>query len=150
VSNQLLFQIMSWDVFLMSKKIDFDSPESQQMQKEDLPSLGKKEEIIQKLTQLLPDLDYSDTSWGLLRDNIHSIEFNTGAEEVVASIMLHIRGGGNPAQIIEKVCTAMGWYALDCSTGEYLQFDQKDQASFEAWQGFRDKIVGRPSDEEQA
>lgn len=81
---------MSWDVLIMKTKYDFEAPEEEQPP---VPPLGQRDEIIEKLTRRLPNLDYRDKAWGVLEGEGFSIEFNTGDEELVDSIMLHVRGG---------------------------------------------------------
>ncbi|MFB6365856.1 hypothetical protein ACFCP7_17620 [Paenibacillus elgii] len=116
---------MSWDVLIMKEKYDFDSPEENQP---DIAPLGKRDEIIEKLTQCIPNLDYRDEAWGILNDEGFSIEFNTGDEEIVDSIMLYIRGGGTVMDTLQLVCETLDAYALDTSNNTYIDFKQPDQA----------------------
>jgi hypothetical protein len=126
---------MSWDVVLMKTKINLDDKDANP------GNLGNKNEIIERLTTLLPTLDYSNTSWGIFTDKDFSIEFNTGTDDIVETIMLHIRGGGDPLVIIKIICDSENWFALDCSTMEYINTDILSKESWENFQKFRDKII---------
>jgi len=133
---------MSWDVLIMKEKYDFDAPEENQP---DIAPLGKRDEIIEKLTKCIPNLDYRDEAWGILNDEGYSIEFNTGDEEIVDSIMLHIRGGGTVMDTIQLVSETLDAYALDTSDCAYIDFKQPEQAkeSWERFQKYRDKILNK-------
>ncbi|MBP1996713.1 hypothetical protein [Paenibacillus eucommiae] len=133
---------MSWDVLIMKEKYDFDAPGENQP---DIAPLGKRDGIIAKLTQCIPNLDYRDEAWGILNGEGYSIEFNTGDEEIVDSIMLHIRGGGTVLDTIQLVCETLDAYAFDTSDCVYIDFKQSDQAqeSWERFQKYRDKVLNK-------
>ena len=136
---------MSWDVFLFNAP-----PEVKSLS--DLPSdfantpLGAKDEVIAKLSCAL-EIDFSDRSWGIHNTESYSIEFNMGSDPV-ESIMLHVRGGGDAAMgAIRAAADALGVRALDCSTGEWIDFESPDaDDSWRRWQAYRDKIVKPRSD----
>lgn len=56
--------------------------------------------------------------------------------------MLHVRGGGDAISAIASFARPLGWAALDCSTSEFLELDNPSQAGWEAFQAYRDKIIG--------
>ena len=127
---------MSWDVLLLKAKFDLEDSNANP------GSLGNRTEIIENLTALLPQLDYSDKSWGMLSGEKFSIEFNTGENETVDTIMLHIRGGGDPLVVIKVICDSTHWAALDCSTSEFIDTNNLSRESWENFQKFRDKVIG--------
>ncbi|NQX48036.1 hypothetical protein HQN87_22170 [Paenibacillus tritici] len=131
---------MSWDVLIMKEKYDFDAPEDKQPA---IPPLGQRDEIIGKLTSCIPELDYRDAAWGFMNGEGYSIEFNTGDEETVDSIMLHIRGGGTVMDTIQLVCDTLEAYALNTSDGSYINFEQPEEAeqSWEQFQKYRDQVI---------
>jgi len=133
---------MSWDVLIMKEKYDFDAPEENQS---GIAPLGKRDEIIKKLTHCIPNLDYRDETWGILNDEGYSIEFNTGDEEIADTIMLHIRGGGTVMDTIQLVCETLDAYALNTSDCTYIDFKQPDRAqeSWEQFQQYRDKVINK-------
>jgi len=125
---------MSWDVILMKSKIDLAGNDT------DPGVLGNKADVIKAITSILPDVDYTDPSWGVFYNGTTSIEFNTGDNETVETLMLHVRGGGNPLMIINTICEETGWAALDTSTAEFIN----KSAIIVSWQEFshyRDQII---------
>lgn len=133
---------MSWDVLIMKEKYDFEAPEEEQPP---VPPLGQRDDIIAKLTRAIPQLDYRDKSWGILEGEGFSMEFNTGDEELVDSIMLHVRGGGEVMNTLRLICETLEAYALDTSDTSYIDFEQPEAAeqSWEQFQKYRDQVINR-------
>lgn len=126
---------MSWDVLLLKTKIDLSVKDS-------VPeSMGEKSKIIQEMLTMQPDIDFSDTTWGIYADDGASIEINIGNKEDLQCITLHIRGGGNPHGFIARICNRFSWHAVDCSTGEYMDLENLSTESWERWMKYRDKII---------
>ena len=128
---------MSWDVVLLKEKFDTNDKDYQP------PTLGKRMELISQLTSILPNLDFSDESWGIMEGDGFSIEFNIGNNENVDSIMLHIRGGGDPIQIIQGIMQEFKWESLDCSTGDFMELNNVSNESWTKFQTWRDKVFKR-------
>lgn len=133
---------MSWDVFIMKEKYDFEAPEEEQPP---VPPLGQRDDIIAKLISAIPQLDYRDKAWGILEGEGYSIEFNTGDEELVDSIMLHVRGGGEVMDTLRLICETLEAYALDTSDSGYIDFEEPEAAeqSWKEFQKFRDRVINR-------
>lgn len=131
---------MSWDVIILKEKFEIDDNDYTP------PPLGNRKDIIAALTKIFPNLDYTDPSWGLLKESDYSIEFNTGDEEIVATMMLHIRGGGNPLNAIKLILNELNWAALDCSTTEFIDLDMNDNESWIEFQKYRDKVMNSHKD----
>lgn len=132
---------MSWDVMLQHLPPGIRSISEIQ---DDFapPPLGKRAEVIAALCAKLPGLDYSDPTWGRLEGDDCSIEFNTGAENVVEGIMLHVRGGDSALGAVRAACEALGCYAIDCSQGEIIHWDDANAGSgFAAWREFRNRVI---------
>lgn len=104
--------------------------------------MGDREVLIEEFKKLSADVDFSDKSWGIYFDGQTSIEINIGSDEKVNTIMLHIRGGGDPFIFIATTCGHFKWHALDCSTGKYIDFSNPSKDSWDRWKKYRDKIVG--------
>lgn len=127
---------MSWDIYIMNfpssvKRIS-DIPDDF----EPVP-LGERADLIRQIRNVLPDADFFHPEWGdFVRDGC-SIEFNMGFETVCSSIMLHVRGGGDPASLIAALLDRMKLRAIDCQTGEFFDFEQA-KTSFGSWQLYRD------------
>lgn len=125
---------MSWDVFISKEEV-------KNLEDGNLSPISGCTEFKNILNNLIPGLKYAEDGWGVFKDTDCSIEFNFGEDEEVTHIMLYIRGGGNhPIAIIKSICDEFNCYAMDCSTGDQMEFTQKDIASFNAWQAYLGKV----------
>src|SRR5690242_2439955 len=110
--------MMSWDVMRFRVR---EKPQSLHDLTEDkLLPLGIAADVRTSISAALPDVDWSDHTWGLYGGNGFSIEFNVGDDDPIQNIMLHVRGGGDAIGDIMKFVVPNGWIALDCSTSEFL------------------------------
>jgi hypothetical protein len=104
--------------------------------------LGARDDVIAAVLAAAPQVDFSDPSWGSLSGAGFSIELGTGEKDVVESVMLFIRGGGDellPA--VHTIVAAIGGRAWDCSSGQFL--DRSDATEGLArWQAYRDQVIG--------
>lgn len=130
---------MSWDISIMDLPRDAasvaDIPYAFQPQ-----PLGPRAELIAAIQDVAPQVDFTDASWGELVTPDFVIEFNMGSEEVVDSMMLHVRGGGPVVDFIDALLRRLGRRAIDCSEGEFFSPATSD-GSFRAWQQYRDSVV---------
>lgn len=137
---------MSWDISIQnlpdSAVSISDIPEDFQP-----PSLGSRAGVIASILKAIPDVDFSDPSWGMLRRKGFSIEFNMGGEEICDGIMLHVRGGGDSMHLIDQLLKSLNLRGVDCQTGDLFTTDIAS-SSFSAWQEFRDNVVSPPGSEE--
>ena len=132
---------MSWDISVQ------DIPDVQRI--EDIPDdfrpepLGQRADVIASIQALVPEVDFSDPSWGRLEDERFSIEFNMGADETCTGFMLHVRGGDTTIGVIDYILKGLGRRAFDCSAGDFFS-GESGKESFAEWRAFRDRIVGNP------
>ena len=104
--------------------------------------LGQKNEVIKRVESVFGDVDFSDRSWGILDRRDFSIEFNMGgATDEVDCIMLHVRGEDTSLEAIENLCKSTGWYALDTSTMDIIDFVDRKNIGFYEWKDFSDKVI---------
>ncbi|NLS95630.1 MAG: hypothetical protein GXX96_26145 [Planctomycetaceae bacterium] len=137
---------MSWDVMVFNTR-GKKPPSVEQFEKSDYEPLGPAAAVRERLSELLPGIDWSDTTWGIYEGNGFSIEFNVGKDDPIGDMMLHVRGGGDAIPAIVTFARRMGWSALDCSTSEFLDLDNPSQAGWEGFQEFRDRVIGQYGDE---
>lgn len=102
--------------------------------------LGNRVDLIEAIREVAPTADFSDPSWGELATPDFVIEFNMGREEVVDSMMLHVRGGGPVVDFIDTLLTHLGRRAIDCSEGEFFSPATSGE-SLRAWQQYRDSVI---------
>jgi len=138
---------MSWEVIIYN--FEGDPPVSMDDLPEDYipPSLGDSEEVREKLSASLPDIDWSEPSAGLLEGDGWTMEFNIRESEEVERIVLHIRGSGNPIQSICRFCLENEWEALDCATGEFINLANPSPESWKEFQDFHDEVLNSLDEE---
>ncbi|MFL6059749.1 MAG: hypothetical protein ACJ72E_00860 [Marmoricola sp.] len=133
---------MSWDISIMDLPDDVvsvaDIPDAFEPQ-----PLGSRDELIAAIRDVAPSADFSDPSWGELATPDFVIEFNMGREEVVNSVMLHVRGAGPVVEFIDALLTHIGRRAIDCSEGEFFTSEAAGE-SLRTWQAYRDSVIERP------
>lgn len=130
---------MSWDVYIIRAEgyasID-DLPKDYEPE-----PLGDARDLRMQLSELFSELGWTESAWGVLRDDKFSIEFNFSEAGNMKSFMLHVRGGGNPLGPIALMCKHFGWQAVDCSMGEFIDFKKTSQIGWQGFQDFRDQVI---------
>ena len=96
----------------------------------------------------LPCVDWSDPTWGLFGGDGFSIEFNVGKDEPIKHLMLHVHGGGDAISAITTFARPLGWSALDCSSGQFLDLDHPSKTGWEGFQAYRDQVIATYREEE--
>ena len=104
--------------------------------------------MIARIHAVLPDVDFSDPTWGMFERPGFSIEFNMGAEEICDGFMLHVRGGGSAMETVARLREGLQLRGFDCQTGEFFSIEAA-RSSFGQWQAYRDRVIER-SDENPA
>ncbi|MCP4317283.1 MAG: hypothetical protein GY789_15035 [Hyphomicrobiales bacterium] len=131
---------MSWDISFMAA----DNPPPPVSEMPDEWSGNHAEAVADvpaKISSILPKTDWSDPKWGTLDGNSFSLEFNMGDDDPCSSFMIHARGGGEVARVIEEIAQLPGWYALDTSQGEWLHHCSSAEAGIEAFNNYRDQVI---------
>lgn len=138
---------MSWDISIQDLPRDVQNVA-------DIPNdfqpkpLGPRSTVIARIHEVLPDVDFSDPTWGMFDRLDFSIEFNMGAEEICDSLMLHVRGGGSAMETVERLLKHLQLRGIDCQTGDFFSIEAA-RSSFGQWQAYRDRVLGQ-SDENPA
>jgi hypothetical protein len=129
---------MSWDVLIQ----DFgDYPDIESIPEHFVPQpLGNRSVLIAAITSRIPQVDFSDQSWGLVDTTDGSIEINIGNDELCNSIMLHVRGAEATFRCVTEIAALTGGRAFDCSAGRLLD-PETSQGSLDQWRAYRDQIV---------
>jgi hypothetical protein len=129
---------MSWDVILMR----CDRETVAEMNDEDVPPpLGPAATGLSHLMELLPELDFTDPTWGT--STATETRSNSTSEMVTRSIRscCTFRGGDGAIRGIEAEAAALGAKALDTSAGEFMKFGPSAAESLRLWRAYRDTIV---------
>jgi hypothetical protein len=115
----------------------------------DIPSdfrpvpVGKRTEIINCISGVVPTADFSDPSWGLIDGNDWSIEVNLGPDEECRSFAFHVRGGDAAAGVVAAILQKLNLRALDSQTGEFFVAGHEAIESFGRWKKYRDDLTTR-------
>jgi hypothetical protein len=132
---------VSWDVVLLDAPQSINSAEEITADTEIIPF--DRRAVIEKISARHPEaVDFSNPAWGHIAGDGWSIEVNIGDDDLCSSIMLHVRGAGDPVPGSLEIAGALGVRALDCSSGEFLSAKSPEAASFAKWQAYRDQVVG--------
>jgi hypothetical protein len=123
---------VSWDVILLSRDPIGAGSKGP-------PPLGDAEEVRTKVSRSLPAVDWSQPAWGVLDGAGWSIEFNHQAEGPTDSLMLHVRGTGDPLSAILKLCSESAWIAFDTTEGEVIDSKARRAVGWEKFQSYVQK-----------
>jgi hypothetical protein len=131
---------MSWDVMILHAdcavaNID-DLPDDW-----DLKSMGPAELVRQKITSVVPTVDWTDPARGYLIGDGYSINFGFQESGEVEIFALHIRGGGDPVELVARLCRSNGWAAFDCSSGQFMNLDRPSNEGWKRFRAFRDRAL---------
>jgi hypothetical protein len=131
---------MSWDISIQNLPRDVKTvaeiPDDYQPQ-----PIGPRDQLIARILEVLPDIDFSDPTWGMLDSGDYSIEFNIGSERICEHFMLHVRGGGDAMRTVARLLDHLQLRGFDCQTGDFFSIEEAKR-SFGEWQAFRNRVVG--------
>jgi hypothetical protein len=132
---------MSWDVFVLNLPPGITDT-SQIPPGYRPPPLGKRAEIIARISALYPQADFSDPSWGTLRLPEVSIEFGLGKEEEVDCFSMYVRGGDPAPHVVAHILGELRMRAV-CSGSESGLFEYdpvSGSKAFDSWRGYRSHV----------
>lgn len=102
--------------------------------------LGVRSDLIRRILEVIPVVDFSDPAWGALDADDFSIEFNIGEDEDVESMMFHVHGGAAAGACIADIIRHLGVRAIDTATGEFFDCDSPE-LGFDQWRAYRDRVL---------
>jgi len=101
--------------------------------------MGSGDEVRGRISAYLPDVDWSDPTWGLYGGAGFTFEFNVGPEEPIRHLTVHVRGGGDAVADLLRFAIPNGWYLLDWSSGELID-PENPSTCWMQWQECSAKI----------
>jgi len=138
---------MSWDVLVMDLPPGIKSID--EIPKGWSPSpLGKRADIIAKISALYPEADFGDPSWGTLRLTEVSIEFSLGDDEEIDHFATHVRGGDPAPHVVAHILGELGMRAV-CGGSESGLFEYdpvSGSKAFDSWRGYASHVSSRIND----
>jgi hypothetical protein len=103
--------------------------------------LGPAAAVREAIARTLPGVDWSDPIWGIYMGDGFTLEFNTGKDDPITAIMVHVHGGGDAIAALLRFAIPNRWSLLDCSTSEFIDPSNPSQEGWEGFQAYRDRIV---------
>jgi hypothetical protein len=134
---------MSWNIFVQdippSAKSVSEVPDDFEPQ-----PLGSRADIIARIREVVPNVDFTACSWGKLDGPDFSIEVSLGNLERIDSFAFHIRGGDLAAIVVASILRHLGYRALDPSSPSGIfELDGDSAAGLQRWRRYRDSIVAK-------
>jgi len=88
-------------------------------------------------------VDWSDPEWGMYAGDRFTFELNTGQDDPIVALMVHVRGGGDAIAALLRLAVPNRWSLFDCSTGEFLDPHEPSREGWEGFQAYRDTVIKR-------
>ena len=118
--------------------------------------MGTAEEIRQKISAILPGVDWSDPTGGFIELAGCSFEFALlgdedsededeanagGADARLDGFAIAVRGDGEPLPVLAKLCKPYGWNLGDAGTGEDIDLNKPSDPGWHEFKKFRDSVA---------
>src|SRR5262245_31301564 len=103
---------MSWDIYVQDIPPSVKSVSEMPDDFEPRP-LGKRDDIISRIREVVPNADFTSPSWGLIVGPDFSIEISIGDLEQVDGFAFHVRGGDLAAFVVADILCHLGLRAFD-------------------------------------
>ena len=131
---------MSWDVFVQDLPAAIESVA--EIPDDFWPGpIGARADLARRITEIAPDVEFSDPGWGRTERDGFSIEINLGADDPVRSFAMHIPGGDEAAEAVADILDGLGLRALDPQTPGGLFAGASARASIARWRDYRDQVI---------
>lgn len=103
---------MSWDIFVQD--LPREAATVQDIPDDFRPAvIGKRAEIIRRIQEIVPFVDFADPSWGTIVGDDFSIELNMGTAEDVSGFAFHVRGSDTAAAVVAEILTHLNLRAIN-------------------------------------
>jgi hypothetical protein len=123
---------MSWDAVLFRIKGKLRPIE--EMDDDDYLPLGLHKEVVSAILASFPTATRKKPTQLIYTEGDLSIEFIPQGRNPVESVLLEVRGEGDPISPLLDLATRNGWVMLDASTSEFID---ADNPSDEGYGGYR-------------
>ena len=133
---------MSWDISLY--KFTRRYSKIQEIPSDERPyPLGSLSEVQTAVSDVFPETNWNDPTWGIYDSEFGSIEFNVGKEDLVRSLALHVRASNAIVGGILQLCERLDCQAIDISDSCFLDQSEHPAAGLEKWREYRDHVIGK-------
>ena len=128
---------MSWDAVLLRIKGKLRPIE--ELDDADYLPLGKRKDVLAAIAAAFPAAEWDSPGQLIYSRGDLSIEFNPNGKSAVDSVIVEVRGDGDPITPLLDLAKSNGWAVLDASTSEFID---PDQPSDEGYGGYRQLLRG--------
>jgi hypothetical protein len=128
---------MSWDAVLLRVKGGVRPME--EIEDGDYLPLGSRGDVVAAIRAAFPAGKWEAGSQLLFTDGDLSIEFAPSGKGEVDSVVVEVRGEGDPITPLMELASRNGWVVLDASTSELID---PDEPSDEGYGGYRRLVRG--------
>jgi hypothetical protein len=129
---------MSWDAVLLRIRGKLRPVED--VDEADYLSLGKRKDVLAAIKSAFPAAKRSGSTRLLYLDGDLSIDFTPIGGDTVDSVLLEVRGEGDPITPLVDLAGRNGWVLLDASTSEFID---PAAPSGEGYEGYRGLVTGK-------
>ena len=131
---------MSWDIIAQDFPANANSVEEIPDDFHPQP-IGNRAHLIARIQQVVPQVDFTSPSWGIIKGNDWSVEVSMGDKELCDSIAFHIRGGDGAIGAVAAILDELKLRAIDCQSSEFFTTGPETLESFHDWRRYRDRVV---------
>jgi hypothetical protein len=131
---------LSWDIFVQDLPPGIRSVT--EIPDDFVPgAIGRRASVVEAITTVAPDVDFSDPAWGRIVGPGYSVEVSIPGDDPIESFAFHLRGGEMEPGIIAEILERLGLRAIDPQSETGL-FDPATAAgSLRRWRAYRDQVV---------
>ncbi|MEN6625377.1 MAG: hypothetical protein ABFD69_04010 [Candidatus Sumerlaeia bacterium] len=124
---------MSWDLFLfkVAERPDKEMALNDQLYEKMLP-FEEPGKVRDAISGVCKGTDWSDDVYGTWQHDGLSMEFNVGDDEPILSLVIYVRGAGDPYPILQALTKELDCYVYDCAIEEVLDWDHLDREGWRA------------------
>lgn len=102
-------------------------------------SMGSRSQVAQALSEIWPQIDWSDPTWGILDGSGYCLEIALGRDDTVLTFTIFARG--HATEPILDMLNGTGWRGLDTATGNWMHLTADADEGRRRFQGFLEKNV---------
>jgi hypothetical protein len=104
--------------------------------------IGMSTEIREIISQHFPNTDWNDPTRGLYDTPDYALAFSVLEEGLIDGFAIHVHGSGDPVTPIIALCKKQGWSLYDTSYGDLIDLNNPDSSTWQAFQEFRNRVIG--------
>lgn len=133
---------MSWDLFVQDWG-DVHSLDEIPADFQPKP-IGKRSDFIERMQKIEPSIDFSDPSYGTLKNEHFSINFSMGDDEDLMGFAMFVRGDELSIPLIGLILKELNVRSTDGGTANFFDVEES-KASLNQWREYRNQVHNKLS-----